>query len=275
MRRVWLLALLLITVPARADTAATGAFATTPLEIRESDGSPSTFPAQLNVTNGSLTDNADGTATVDVGGTTTTGWTDAGTVVRLTTATDSVGIGDTTPDALLESNNGTAASSIFIASDNDTPQFTVLDGGNVSLVQKVSTYSNVATTGWGVPAIYGTGRSTAQTDAVASVATYTVGAADGSFLVSCNVNVTTATAHSFSVQVDYTDETNTTRTLTVPVVQLAGTLVTAITNVTGAGPYEGFPIQIRCKAATPITIKTTGTFTTLVYNVEGSILQVA
>jgi len=34
------------------------------------------------------------------------------------------------------------------------------------------------------------------------------------------------------------------------------------------------PIHIRCKAATTITIATTGTFTTVTYNVEGRIAQI-
>lgn len=136
-------------------------------------------------------------------------------------------------------------------------------------------YNNISTQGWGVPAIYGNGRAVAQTAAVASVATYTVGAADGSFLVSANVLVTTSTTHSFSIQVDYTDEGNTARTVTFNVQQLGGTLVTAITNITGAGPYEGVPLHIRCKASTAITIKTTGTFTTITYNVDGNIMQIS
>lgn len=136
-------------------------------------------------------------------------------------------------------------------------------------------YNNVSTAGWGVPAIYGNGRSTAQTAAVASVATYTVGAADGSFLITSNVNVTTSTAHSFTVTCAYTDETNTSRTLTLSFIQIGGgTPIATITNVTGAGPYEGVPNHIRCKASTAITIATTGTFTTVTYNVESSIIQI-
>lgn len=140
---------------------------------------------------------------------------------------------------------------------------------------KNTKYNAISTAGWGLPAIYGSGRSTAQSAAVASVATYTVGAADGSFIVSANVNVTTSTLHSFSVQVDYTDETNTAQTLTLSLSQLSGALVTTITNGTGAGPYEGVPVRIRAKTATAITIKTTGTFTSVTYNVEGDIVQVA
>jgi hypothetical protein len=139
----------------------------------------------------------------------------------------------------------------------------------------VTQYNNVATAGNGVPSVYGYGRSTAQTGAVASVAAYTVGAADGSFMVSANVLVTTSTTHSFSVQMTYTDESNTSRTVTFNVQQLGGTLVTAITNVTGASAYEGIPLHIRAKAATAITILTSGTFTSVTYNVEGAITQIA
>ncbi len=146
---------------------------------------------------------------------------------------------------------------------------------NLYLGSKMAQYNSVTTTGMGVPAIYGTGRSTAQTSAVASVAAYTVGAADGSFLVSANVLVTTATTHSFNVTVTYTDESNVSRTANLPFVGAAGAFNNAaITNVTGAGPYIGVAMQIRCKAATTITIATSGTFTTVTYNVEGSIIQV-
>lgn len=152
---------------------------------------------------------------------------------------------------------------------------TVLLGG-IGMTGAVTIYKNVTTAGWGVPAIYGSGRSTAQTAAVASVATYTVGAADGSFLISANVNVTSSTAHSFTVTCAYTDETNTSRTLTLSFIQIGGgTPIATITNVTGAGPYEGVPNHIRCKASTSITIATTGTFTTVTYNVESSIIQLA
>jgi hypothetical protein len=119
-------------------------------------------------------------------------------------------------------------------------------------------------------------RSTTATAAVSSVLAYTVGGADGSFEISANVNVTTSTTHNFTVTCTYTDETNTSRTLTLGFVQLAGaTLLTAITNGTGAGPYESLRYHLRCKAGTSITVATTGTFTTVTYNVEAVLAQVA
>lgn len=120
-----------------------------------------------------------------------------------------------------------------------------------------------------ISGITGSGRATAQTAANTNVATVAVGAADGSFRISANVLITASTTHSITVTVDYTDEGNTARTLTLPFSQLAGTIITAITNVTGAGPYEGLGCHIRCKASTNIVFKTAGTFTTVTYNVEG------
>ena len=159
--------------------------------------------------------------------------------------------------------------------DSDTSRF----DGVLTLNDKVTTYNAVATTGWGVPAIYGTAaRVVDQTAQSVAVSVYTVGAADGSFEVSANVNVTASGTHSFSMDVTYTDETNTARTLILPMVQLAGNFVTGglITNVTGVGPYESPVIHIRAKAATSITIRpSAGTFTSVTYNAEGIIKQTA
>lgn len=146
---------------------------------------------------------------------------------------------------------------------------------NAIMSGKATTYNNVATAGWGVPAIYNAGRSTAQTAAVGSVAAYTVGAADGSFEVSANVLVTVSTTHNFTVTCAYTDEGNTARTITFTFSNVGGTLLTAIINTGGAVPYEGIPLHIRAKASTAITIATTGTFTSVTYNVEGNIRQIA
>jgi hypothetical protein len=148
--------------------------------------------------------------------------------------------------------------------------------GNLDIGAKVTAYNNVTTAGWGVPSIVANARFTGQTAAKASVATYTVGAADGSFEVSCNVLVTTATTHSFGCNVAYTDEGNTARTVyldfATPSAYPSGTA--AITNGNGAIPYAGTVRHIRAKAATTITINTVGTFTTVTYNVEGVIKQI-
>lgn len=156
-----------------------------------------------------------------------------------------------------------------------TEQMRITTSGAVNLTSTIGKYKNISTEGLGAPAVYKVGRATAQVAANTSVATYTTPASDGSYEVSSNVLVTTSTVHNFTVTVDYTDEGNTARTVTMPFAVLAGTFVTAITNASGAVPYTGIPIHLRCKASTAITVKTAGTFTTVVYNIEAIIKQTA
>lgn len=162
--------------------------------------------------------------------------------------------------------------SILLRSGN-AAALTLDASSNATFAKKIVSYNGVATVGWGIPAIYGSGRATAQVAANASVATYTVGAADGTFEVSANILVTASVTNSFTCTCTYTDEGNTSRTLTLSFSQISGVLVTTITNVTGTGAYEGVPLHIRCKASTAITIATTGTFTSVTYNCEGIIKQ--
>lgn len=127
---------------------------------------------------------------------------------------------------------------------------------------------------WGIRAI---GRSIAQSAAVGSVVTYTHTPADGTFEVSANVLVTaTSGTTSVSVTCAYQDEGGTNRTATLSFIRVGGTAIdTLITNANGTVPYHGIPIHIRAKAGQAITLATTGTFTTVTYNVEGIIRQLA
>lgn len=145
------------------------------------------------------------------------------------------------------------------------PVFT--DGSNTLIS---ATAANIVAAG--IPQIT-SGRFTAQTAAKTNIVPYTVGAADSSFLIWANILVTASTLNSFTTTVTYTDESNTSRVLTLNFSQLTGAFITTITNATGAAPYEGVPVGIRCKAGTTITISTTGTFTTVTYNVEAFIQQ--
>ncbi|MCX7123941.1 MAG: hypothetical protein NTV32_09840, partial [Gammaproteobacteria bacterium] len=121
-----------------------------------------------------------------------------------------------------------------------------------------------------------TGRVTGQTAANTSVATYTLNnVADATYEVSANVLVTTSSAEFFTVTCTYTDEGNTSRTVTLNFSLVAGTIGTTIAAANGAVPYQGVPLHIRCIKNTTITIKTTGTFTGCTYNVEGVIKQTA
>lgn len=123
-----------------------------------------------------------------------------------------------------------------------------------------------------VPIIRDIERADAQTAADTSVATYTVGASDGSFLISANVNVTAFAVGTFNVTCAYTDETGASNTLKLNFSSLTGTLGIAIA---ATGAFEGIPTHIRAQAGTAITIATSGTFTSLTYNVEGIITQIA
>lgn len=122
--------------------------------------------------------------------------------------------------------------------------------------------------------IAGKDRATGQTGAK-SLATFTVGGSDSSYLISANILVTTATLHSFTCTCSYTDESNTSRVVTLNFSTLAGALTPTIANAGGAAPYEGVPLHIRCKAGTTIILATTGTFTTVTYNFEEMITQIA
>lgn len=138
---------------------------------------------------------------------------------------------------------------------------------------KITQYGAVATAGWGQPAIYAAGRVTAQSAANSSIATYTVGAADGSFEVSANMNVTAVTTLVTTLTCTYTDESNTARTMIFPVTQLSGSFI-SLGAITTTGAWETPVLHIRCKASTAITILTSaGTFTGVTYTAEGIIKQ--
>lgn len=161
-----------------------------------------------------------------------------------------------------------------------TERFRITSTGDILQTNKTTQYNSINTAGGGLPSIYGYGDVTAVVNTgSAAIATYTVGAADATFEVGCNVLVTTSTTHSFSCDVTYTDEGNTARTMVLPMEQLGGAFITngLITNVTGAGPYEAPVMTIRAKAATAITVRTSagGTFTTVTYNGRGVIKQVS
>lgn len=138
-----------------------------------------------------------------------------------------------------------------------------------------TTYNNVATAGWGQPAIYAARRLTGQTAEIPSLSTYTVGAADGSFLVSANVFVEdTSTVFDFNAILSYTAEDNQLRSVFLTFTQFDGTFTPGVTADLGVGPYMGTDIHIRAKAGTAINIKTFGTFTAVTYSAEGYITQI-
>lgn len=139
---------------------------------------------------------------------------------------------------------------------------------------KVTKYANVSTAGWGVPAIYSSGRNAAVAAAASTpINAFAVPAADTTYEVSANVLVTTLGSGSFTVTATYTDEGNTSRTLTLPFYVVAGTSATTINT---AAPYMGLPMRIRCKASTTVTVASVaGTFTGCTYNIEATLKQIS
>lgn len=146
---------------------------------------------------------------------------------------------------------------------------------NTQLAKKVTSYNGIATAGWGMGAVQAAAEVTAQAAANASIATYTVGAADGTFRVSAQLDCTAATVLSTTLQCTYTDKSNTARTMIFPIQQLTGSFI-AGGLISGTGAWETPVMHIRCKAATAITILTaTGTFSGVTYSADAVIEQVA
>jgi len=132
------------------------------------------------------------------------------------------------------------------------------------------------------PQLVGYGRSAAVTNAaVASIAAFTVGPADGTFQVTYDALILSGATFSFTVEVAFTDEGNTARVTTF---NAAGSgsagapqFTITLTAAQGALAYAGTTYTLRAKAATTITIRTqaAGTYTAIVYNIEGAIFKLA
>lgn len=183
------------------------------------------------------------------------------------------GLGNiSSPTAILNLGGGTATAGTASLKFGQSTLLTTPEDGAMEYAPG-SLFFSKSTTRYLIPLAF-SGRVTAQT-AAATIATLTVGATDQSFEVSANILITAATVNNFTCTCSYTDEGNTSRVLTLNFSQLTGAFITAMTNVTGAAPYEGVPVHIRCKASTTITIATTGTFTTVTYNASGNIKQIA
>jgi len=173
----------------------------------------------------------------------------------------------------------------------DIVSLSIDENGNAAFTGNLSATLPAYSSGTYLPAIYNSTNNRFETlasypsnkangyipslTAAQTLTSYNVGASDAPFLVSANILVTASSVNNFTVTCSYYDESNTVRVVTLNFSQLAGTLVTAITNVTGTGVYEGIPIHIRAKAGTTIFISTTGTFTSITYNGGGLITQEA
>ncbi len=135
-------------------------------------------------------------------------------------------------------------------------------------------YAGLTAVGLGNPVVVQQQRTLATVNATSTLTAFTVGAADGTFLVSSNVNVTAVSTAAMTCTCTYTDETNTSRVATFQFEQNGtATYISSITNVTGTGAYASSPLFIQCKAATTITIATAGTVTGITYNLGGLTVQ--
>ncbi len=160
---------------------------------------------------------------------------------------------------------------------NSAVAITLDNAQGITTAKKIVSYNGVTTAGWGVPAVQASANVTAQSAANSSIATCTVGAADGDFRVSAQMSVTASTTLVTTLTCTYTDVANVARTMIFPVVAVSGTFVAA-GAITGAGAsiWETPTMNIRCKASTAITILTsTGTFTGVTYSASGTITQVS
>lgn len=255
-------------------TAGTGNSRTLALQSTTAGGTATTF----------LTGNVDQSVTfashVVLEGVTSTGATGTGKFVfdgSPTLVTPNIGVATATTVNKVTLTTPATGSTLTIADGKtlSTTVNTAVSGADVTIVGAgTATYTYIGETST-LAGIVSFQRSTAQTAAKALTA-YTVGAADGSFVISANVLVTTSTVHAFTVTCTYTDEGNTSRTLTLQFSSLAGTMVTSIANAAGAVPYEGAPLHIRAKAGTTIQIASAagGTYTTVTYNLEGIITRI-
>jgi hypothetical protein len=146
----------------------------------------------------------------------------------------------------------------------------------VKVTGKITTYNNLTTTGNGVPSILQSGRGVAITSSLDPSRCSFTPAVDGTFVVYDYILVTAAgAATNMNGTITLKTEDGTARSVAVVWQLAAGGTVTNVTTATGTVGYYGVPIILRAQAATAITVSTTGTQSTAVYNHECSIQQVA
>ncbi len=154
----------------------------------------------------------------------------------------------------------------------------IVASGGVILAQDLNQLLSIAVPASApsaLPLLAKRGRVTAQTAAATVMAAYTVpAAADATFLICANIQVTVGTTYSIQMSCNYTDEAGNIVGQILAFELLAGTFLATLTNVTfGVGGAGAVVIPIRAKANTTVTVVTIGTFTTISYHAEASIFQ--
>lgn len=129
-----------------------------------------------------------------------------------------------------------------------------------------------------VPIIRAYGRLTQQI-AAATCINYVVGSSDATFAIFPNLYVVSGSSFNFHISVtSYVDQSPPSSGTTTFELSQAGLLVVNATNTLGIGAYNGFPLTIRGKANTTISVSTQGgggsNFTSVVYNFEATVIQI-
>lgn len=138
------------------------------------------------------------------------------------------------------------------------------NSSNVTFPGKVTSYKGISTAGFGLSPVVASADTTGQTSAVNPVCTFTPGS-NGTFEVGGYLTVTAVATDVITLEVTYTDETNTGRTL----ILLSGISTTGVNNASS--------MTIRAKAANAITVKTVLTVSSgsITYDVGAWIRQIA
>jgi hypothetical protein len=121
------------------------------------------------------------------------------------------------------------------------------------------------------PLVQISGNAIAQTGAVASICSFTTGSSGGSFEIGGYIDVTAFTAGTISLLCDYTDPSGNAKTLTVPLVSLAGAIGTTVGSLTDV---HALIISLQTSGANSIKLYTSVTSFTGTYNVYGWVKQV-
>jgi hypothetical protein len=180
---------------------------------------------------------------------------------------------------VISNGNGTAGVGLDVATDGTLKlrgRAFAAGSGNLDIGAKITSYNQLTTAGSGVPFLVSAGDGVAISSSLdASRCTFTP-AADGSFEVWDYILVTTAgAATNMNGTITFKSEEGTARSVAVVWQLAAGGTVTNVTTATGTVGYYGVPIRIRAQAATAITVSTTGTPSTAVYNQRCSIMQIS
>ena len=127
------------------------------------------------------------------------------------------------------------------------------------------------------PAIMVSSSATGLTAADTNRINYTPTAFAGIFRLSWDVDVRTSTTHNFTLVGGWKDASAAAISQTLGGFDKAGTglVAGAITNVIGAGVYYGVCVFDIDSSATAITLSTSGTFTTVTYNIAAVLEQLA